>query len=781
MRQIRESGIVARLSSARITSALIIALCSSLLGIGFSATQWGQQLQERYELDWLFSIRGVRPPPDESIIIAIDKYTSDALNLPFDTRKWPRTLHAALVQGLHRAGARTVVYDLHFIQPRQAEDEEFAAAMRRAGNVLIPEFLDPCVPSEEKCQSNLPADYRSTNDVTLYQLIQPTPVLAAAAAAAGPFTLSDSNRRVSHFHTINSYAGDRVSLPMLALIQFALEQDVLSAQIQTLVSSIEQSPADATDSAPTAGSSRKPMRKIVNLLQDSPGLFHSALARVVGGNRSQSKNPDDESLASILLSAITPPVLRFINFTGPAKSIRTIRFSDALGMLSADAEVSPEVKEIFGGKAVFVGLSSDVQRDQRDNYDYFDTVFSDFKTGGKLSGIEILATSFSNLLHRETLRPVSGGVLAALIVAWGLLIAFLARLLTPLKAAAVLLLLCIGYLALAVAQFESRNLWLPILAPLIIQATFTLFTAVLVHHWEAKQEFQRIHNVFNQYLPEIAINRLVHEGVDRARSSRTLFGVCLFTDAEGYTSIAEALPSSELQIIEEEYKSVIKKAIEDHAGIISDSHGDSVLAFWASRSDEPANRRAALEAAITIDSAVEYWNATNTFGVSLPTRIGLHCGELTLTRIGKEIAYESRLVGDIVNTASRLEALNKHLGSRKLASAEMIAGVEQIVSQYVGRFVFKGKTNAVDVHRILGYRKNDLQKWARYIDCFSAAVRSFQAQKWQEAVELFGAASAVRPGDPVARWYLQQIDSIQKSTDLAFDGTIKLTSKRPDE
>ena len=69
---------------------------------------------------------------------------------------------------------------------------------------------------------------------------------------------------------------------MLALIQFALEQDVLSAQIQTLVSSIEQSPADATDSAPTAGSSRKPMRKIVNLLQDSPGLFHSALARVVG-------------------------------------------------------------------------------------------------------------------------------------------------------------------------------------------------------------------------------------------------------------------------------------------------------------------------------------------------------------------------------------------------------------------------------------------------------------------------------------------------------------------
>ena len=190
---------MARLSSARITSALIIALCSSLLGIGFSATQWGQQLQERYELDWLFSIRGVRPPPDESIIIAIDKYTSDALNLPFDTRKWPRTLHAALVQGLHRAGARTVVYDLHFIQPRQAEDEELPQPCAAQVMCLF-EFLDPCVPSEEKCQSNLPADYRSTNDVTLYQLIQPTPVLAAAAAAAGPFTLSDSNRRVSHFH-----------------------------------------------------------------------------------------------------------------------------------------------------------------------------------------------------------------------------------------------------------------------------------------------------------------------------------------------------------------------------------------------------------------------------------------------------------------------------------------------------------------------------------------------------------------------------------------------------
>ena len=91
-----------------------------------------------------------------------------------------------------------------------------------------------------------------------------------------------------------------------------------------------------------------------------------------------------------------------------------------------------------------------------------------------------------------------------------------------------------------------------------------------------------------------------------------------------------------------------------------------------------------------------------------------------------------------------------------------------------------GKTNAVDVHRILGYRKNDLQKWAKVYRCFSAAVRSFQAQKWQEAVELL--AQQAQSGRAIGGALVPaQIDSIQKSTDLAFDGTIKLTSKRPDE
>ncbi len=701
--------------------------------------------------------------------------------MPFDTRQWPRTQHARLVSGLNRAGAQTIVYDLHFISPRPAQDAEFAAAMRNAGNVLLPSFLDPCVPSEENCQTNNLDSHRSSPKVTLYQHLPPTPALAGAAAAIGPFTLSDSNRRVSQFWTFNPHAGDAPSLSLLALVHYVSSQGVSRERLRSLVSSIEKSLPPDSGRLDRRDDNQTLARAMIDLLRSAPETFYKALAESIAEGTSSSEEPDSNHRLTSLLSALSPPSSRYFNFIGPSASIRTIRFGDALKILAADGGNSPEARRIFAGKAVFIGLSSAVQRDQRDNYDYFDTVYSNLETGSKLSGIEILATAFSNLLHRETLRPVQGAALASGIILWGLIAAFLARLLTPFRALAVLSILCAGYLALAVHLFDAGNLWLPLLAPLALQATFSLFSATLLHYRQATREYRIIHNAFNQYLPEIAINRLVHEGFHTVYNRETLFGVCMFTDAEGYTSVAEKVPSGKLAIILESYKAVIEEIVNAHGGIVSDSPGDSVLAFWASRSDDLANRQAALDAMLKIDRAIGHWNLTNAFKVQLPTKIGLHCGELTLTRIEKDTASESRLVGDIVNTASRLEELNKHLGSRRLASAETIDGLESVVSQYVGRFVFKGKTIPIDVHQILGSGDDDRQAWTPYKHYFSAAVDAFQAQKWQAATELFGSTDTIRPGDPATQWYFRQIEQFQQPSQPVFDGTFILTTKRPGE
>ena len=353
-----------------------------------------------------------------------------------------------------------------------------------------------------------------------------------------------------------------------------------------------------------------------------------------------------------------------------------------------------------------------------------------------------------------------------------------ARLLTPLWATLTVTLLCVAYLYGSVELFGSLHVWPPLVVPLLLQAPFTLFVAVVLHQRQAARDYQLIHREFSRYLPDIAINRLVHEGFHPTRNRATLFGVCLFTDAEGYTSVAETMDSYALSTVEEEYKHTITQVIVDQRGNISDAHGDNVLAFWASRLDELSIRDDACRTVTKIHDAVEQWNEHNPYGVRFPTRIGLHCGELTLTRIGSETSYESRLVGDIVNTASRLEQLNKQLGTQQLVSAATLAGIDNVVSQYVGAFVFKGKSQPVPVHRLLGWGEEVRERWTTYRQYFAAGLHAFANADWTLAHEYFSSILTFREQDGPCLFYLKQIEQ-RRSLPLqpGWNGTIVVDQK----
>ena len=122
-----------------------------------------------------------------------------------------------------------------------------------------------------------------------------------------------------------------------------------------------------------------------------------------------------------------------------------------------------------------------------------------------------------------------------------------------------------------------------------------------------------------------------------------------------------------------------------------------------------------------------------------------------------------------------------HLVTRKLAFAATLYAMDDAASQYVGRFVFKGKTKAVEVHQILGCGDRDREAWMTYNQYFSAAIAAFQAAKWTEAIEYFESVKTIRPNDPPTRWYLQLTEDYRRSPPPNFDGTIILTAKRPGE
>src|SRR3569623_1149791 len=406
-----------------------ISLLTALLGAVLLILPLGQSAEENVGLDLLFKQRGARDAPAEAVVIPIEQRAADALGLPNRPERWPRALHARLVDRLHEAGADTIVFDIHFKEPRD-DDGVFAAALRRAGNVVLFTYLD------------------RDNAEPLAQverLIPPTPALAESAAAIAPFALPKLPVRVSRFWSLQESAGGAATLPLAALEQYAL------ADLPALAAAMKTRDAAAAQ----------------RLKQAAPSETWNEVAHSVPREAAMRLTP--------LHDAYDGDPHPYLNFYGPPRTIMTLPYSDVLD--GDPATLAAQVR----GKAVFVGFAEQRQPQQRDS---FYTVYTR-ADGRDLSGVEIAATAFANLLHRDTLQAPASLAALLLVIVYGLVAATLCRRLPALAAIACGFALAAAYYFVAAQLFTTRHLWLPLVVPLMVQTPLALFLGVFGHYWRS--------------------------------------------------------------------------------------------------------------------------------------------------------------------------------------------------------------------------------------------------------------------------------------------------------
>jgi len=119
----------------------------------------------------------------------------------------------------------------------------------------------------------------------------------------------------------------------------------------------------------------------------------------------------------------------------------------------------------------------------------------------------------------------------------------------------------------------------------------------------------------------------------------------------------------------------------------------------------------------------------------LPTRIGLHSGDILLGAIGAMDHYEYGPLGDIVNTVQRIESLNKQLHTRILVSEEVIGQLDGFLARELGRFRLKGKIESISIYELV-CRKEESDDQQR-IKCvtFGEVLGPFRKGYWNEAEE----------------------------------------------
>jgi adenylate cyclase len=754
---------------SRFSKAVTVGVLTGILGLVASLIPVGLHLEESVGLDLLFRMRGAREVPPDVIIVSMDKVSADNLNLSADPKKWPRSLHARLIRNLVKEGPAVIAFDIIFDEPSSAEhDELFAEAISNAGNVVLCE----CIKKETVSLTDGKRAF--TGDLSIESLVPPIPPLARSALATAPFPLPRVPIRVSQYWTFKTGAGGVPTLPVVAFQVFALGayDEFMRLYEKASPSDVKTLPHDI-DAIIANKTAKELTLRLRDIFNKGPSVAERMLEELENPSTSivdAKKNQICKSLIRMYQS----PNSHYLNFYGPPGTITTVPYYRTL--LSHEESIGDRKQGDLHGKAVFVGLSERLRPEQKDG---FYTVFSQ-PSGLDISGVEIAATAFANLLEDMPVRPPSLLTYLAAIFFWGVMVGIVCRVLPSVIAAMSVIVMSALYLLAAQYQFKHTGIWYPLVLPLFFQAPLAFFGSVLWRSLDTYKERENIRKTFGYFLPDNVVDELAKNMADVRSSSQMVYGTCLYTDAEGYTTLSETMDPKKLGSFMNRYYEAIFEPVRQHGGIVSDVKGDSMLAIWAAAHPDAAIRNQACNAALDIASAVHRFNrinrASNT--VQLPTRIALHSGHMLLGPIGGIHHYEYRALGDIVNTAERMERLSKKLSTPILVSKEVLYQLGGFLARELGKFLLVGKAKPIEVYELICPidECNDQQR--SLCAAFSQALSAYRRQSWDEAIQIFHHYIKVSGEDKPSISYLELCEKYRENPPgEVWDGLVYLNGR----
>jgi adenylate cyclase len=232
--------------------------------------------------------------------------------------------------------------------------------------------------------------------------------------------------------------------------------------------------------------------------------------------------------------------------------------------------------------------------------------------------------------------------------------------------------------------------------------SFTVVTAAARAAGAAKRSFAQ--GALGKYIPADIANAIMEEPelLSLGGEKRNIY--VLFSDLEGFTKMSHAIPPEMVAKLLNRYLEMLSKVVLDHGGVIDKYVGDAVVAFWGAPIARPDDAQRAAKAGYAMWQAGEAFRAeVAAMDPDLPpigkTRVGLHYGEAVVGNFGGETRIQYTALGDSMNTAARLEAANKPLGSNVTASREFIEQSNPEDWVPMGRIVLRGRARPVDIYQ----------------------------------------------------------------------------------
>jgi class 3 adenylate cyclase len=216
------------------------------------------------------------------------------------------------------------------------------------------------------------------------------------------------------------------------------------------------------------------------------------------------------------------------------------------------------------------------------------------------------------------------------------------------------------------------------------------------------QERDRVKDVFGRYIAKQAAERLLSGPLDLGGETKRV--TILFSDIRGFTSMAETMRPEQVVAFLNEYFSEMVDAVLEQEGMLDKFLGDGLMAVFGSFGDQPDHARRAVLAGLRMKSLLAKINGERAMrGQSaVAIGIGIHTDDVIVGNIGSKLRLEFTHIGDGVNTASRVQALNKEYHTTILVTGATydLLGSE-FAAKPIAEVTLRGKTKSLPIYEIL--------------------------------------------------------------------------------
>jgi adenylate cyclase len=390
---------------------------------------------------------------------------------------------------------------------------------------------------------------------------------------------------------------------------------------------------------------------------------------------------------------------------------------------------------------------------------------SDF-TRPTVPGVLVQATAVSNILLHEYLFEPNGLTAFGICFAFAVYIGLITGFIRPIVAALASLTSMLGFVALGINGLSGFFV-LPVFQAII--ASLITFTGILAYRFVVTEKSQRnLRSNFKYYLSPVVVDELIKSERPPELGGEEREITVLFSDLEGFTRFSEKYDPQELVLLLNKYLSAMTNIIEEHGGFVDKYIGDAIVAVFGAPLEIKSHGQDAVAAAISCQKKLKELNSSADFGdLQLTARIGINTGNALVGNIGSERRFNYTVMGDVVNTASRLEGANKVFGTNILLSETTRKLVdEKILCRKVDKIRVVGRLEPLNIFEAIAFKDivsmdtlNLVQTYETALDLwakgeFSEAKRFLHEARGEDALSnhLYERASDLEEHPPGDDW-----------------------------